>query len=71
MAIMKGRIENMETSTVIIIKGIFDTIVIVLSFMLCLYLVYKLGYKDGYRKCKKDQKELNNKEHKKSIFIDL
>ena len=53
----------------IIVKGIIDTIICILAFAISLCLAYRLGFKEGYKKCKLDQKEIN--ENKKSIFIDI
>ena len=61
----------METETIIIMKGIIDTIICILAFVISLCLAYRLGFKEGYRKCNENQKELYDKKHKKSIFIDI
>ena len=51
----------------IIAKGIIDTIICILAFAISLCLAYRLGFKEGYRKCNENQYD---KKHKKSIFID-
>lgn len=61
----------METETFIIMKGIIDTIICILAFGISLCLAYRLGFKEGYRKCNENQKKLYDKKHKKSIFIDI
>ena len=52
----------------IIAKGIIDTIICILAFGISLCLAYRLGFKEGYRKCNENQYD---KKHKKSIFIDI
>ena len=55
----------------IMVKGIIDTIICILAFAISLCLAYRLGFKEGYRKCNENQKGFYDKKHKKSIFIDI